>query len=74
MARLVKRTGTAPFKVEIGGEAKWICACGLSQNQPFCDSSHRKLGTAAEADGVYWYDGEGKRHDCSEPFENIRSW
>ncbi|WKV13226.1 glutamate synthase-related protein [Marivirga harenae] len=32
-----------PIKVELTkGEEKYWCACGLSQNQPFCDGSHRK--------------------------------
>jgi CDGSH iron-sulfur domain-containing protein 3 len=32
----------APFKVEVtAGKAYWWCACGQSQNQPFCDSSHK---------------------------------
>ena len=31
------------FKVEKGKTYSW-CACGLSQAQPFCDSSHRKEG------------------------------
>ena len=29
MARLVKRTAIGPYKVEVGGEAKFICGCGL---------------------------------------------
>ncbi len=36
MARLIRRDAQAPFKVEVKGAAKpiWICACGLSANQP----------------------------------------
>lgn len=31
----------APFVLELdAGKYKW-CACGLSQNQPFCDGSHK---------------------------------
>lgn len=31
----------APFVLELNpGTYKW-CACGLSQNQPFCDGSHK---------------------------------
>lgn len=34
--------------------------CGLSKNQPYCDGSHKAIGT--EEDGkVYEYDAEGHR-------------
>ena len=35
----------APFQVEVteGGTYYW-CACGRSQNQPFCDGSHQGTG------------------------------
>ena len=74
MARLVQRTATSPVKIEIGGETKSICACGLSKNQPFCDGSHRALGTADEGGKLVWYDAEGKRQECGESFAGMRSW
>lgn len=41
------------------GEEHYWCACGRSQNQPFCDGSHRgtefsPLGFKAEEDGEAW--------------------
>jgi CDGSH iron-sulfur domain-containing protein 3 len=38
----------------------WICMCGLSVNQPFCDESHKK--TADEEDNkIYAYEKKGNR-------------
>jgi CDGSH-type Zn-finger protein len=36
--RIAKRE---PYAVEVeAGKTYWWCACGLSQDQPFCDGSH----------------------------------
>jgi CDGSH-type Zn-finger protein len=34
--------GTKPIRVAVeAGQSYWWCACGKSQNQPFCDGSHK---------------------------------
>ncbi len=59
MARLVKCTEKDPQKIEVCGETLWICRCGLSKDQPFCDGSHKR--TKDEEDGkIYIYDEEGR--------------
>ena len=36
-----------PFKAEIkSGDRKAICACGKTQNGPYCDGSHKGSGIA----------------------------
>lgn len=50
MARIVVKKDKGPKQVESGA---WICMCGLSKNQPYCDGSHKK--TLDEGDKVYYY-------------------
>lgn len=71
MARVVKRHRTQPYEVTIGGETQYICACGLSNNLPFCDGSH---GAVADEDParLYWYDDDLERHEAKETFPGIR--
>jgi len=62
MARVVKHEGKEPIEIKTSGESKWICRCGLSKNQPFCDGSH-KLCDDEEEGKIYEYDKEGYRKE-----------
>ena len=53
------------MEIKVGSESKWICMCGLSKNQPFCDGNHKK--TADEQAGkVYKYKPDGTRKEVTE--------
>jgi CDGSH-type Zn-finger protein len=61
MRRIVK-SDQRPFEIKPQQESVWICMCGLSKNQPFCDGSHKT--TRDEENGkTYEYDAEGHRHE-----------
>lgn len=42
---LPKRAGNSPIAIELkkGKKYAW-CSCGLSENQPLCDGSHKGKG------------------------------
>jgi len=65
MARLVKKEDKFPFEIKIGEERLWMCMCGLSNHQPFCDDSHKII--ADEDNRTYAYDKERKRTE-------VRDW
>ena len=73
MPRLVRRTPMEPTKFMIDGQEKWLCKCGLSKNQPYCDSSH-KITKDEQPGKLYWYDDAGKRHEIPDSFQGIRTY
>ena len=60
MARFVRKEDRGPMEVKVGNESRWICMCGLSSNQPFCDGSHKKTADE-EAGKTYRYNADGSR-------------
>lgn len=66
MARIIRHTHIGPYKLEPQPKPVWICMCGLSQNLPFCDSSHKKC--AGEAPGLlHQYDPQRLNVTATSP-------
>ncbi len=65
MSRIVEKSEKGPMEVKVGTESKWICMCGLSKNEPFCDGSHKKTADE-EAGKVYKYLHDGSRVEAKK--------
>lgn len=63
---------TSPYDVEVeAGQDYWWCACGKSDDQPFCDGSHRGTGFSpvqytAEKSEKVWFCGCKKTGDVPQ--------
>ena len=61
--RKVLKSELRPLEIPPQEKSVWICMCGLSKNQPYCDGSHKTI--APEEEGkVYEYDAQGHRSEA----------
>ncbi len=68
MSRIVLHERNRPYSIKVGEEEKHICACGLSEDKPYCDGHHKQ--TLDEKDGIFIYDSEGNRVKVQSMYQN----
>jgi CDGSH iron-sulfur domain-containing protein 3 len=56
MPRLVRHEATGPFEIKPQEKSAWVCGCGLSQNLPYCDGSHKTARQNEQPGKLYVYD------------------
>jgi CDGSH-type Zn-finger protein len=61
MRRVVK-SDNRPLEIKPQEKSVFICMCGLSKNQPYCDGLHKTV-TDEEDGKVYEYDAAGHRRE-----------
>ncbi|PIY71592.1 iron-binding protein [Candidatus Roizmanbacteria bacterium CG_4_10_14_0_8_um_filter_33_9] len=65
MARVVIKEAKGPMELKPQKKSVFICMCGLSKNQPFCDGSHLKTKDEKKGE-VYRYNEKGEKMDCCD--------
>ncbi|EQB70302.1 MAG: CDGSH iron-sulfur domain-containing protein [Candidatus Thermoplasmatota archaeon] len=63
MSRVVMHESDKPYLIKVGDKELHLCACGLSENKPYCDGHHMK--TTDEGSKLYVYDHNGNRIEIS---------
>ena len=61
MPRLIRCEATGPIEIPPQEKSVWVCACGLSQNLPHCDGSHKLCRKNEEGGKLHVYDKDRKQ-------------
>lgn len=66
MARLIRHDATGPHEIKPSDKSTWICMCGLSQDYPLCDGTHKLCRQQEDESKLYKY-VDGQAVEVPEP-------